>query len=61
LSIFFKKISGIGRMNKLMQKALIWLYQYGRQAVRHKLKKGVKMHYSPKFSKKILRIGGAGK
>jgi hypothetical protein len=48
-------------MNKLMQKALIWLYQYGRQAVRHKLKKGVKMHYSPKFSKKILRIGEAGK
>ena len=54
----------------MMQRVLIWLNLYGREALRHKLKNWQKMHFlcfyrpcwkskdqSIKFSQKILRIG----
>ena len=45
LNIFVAKLSGMGpwvsRID-LMQRALMWLNLYGREAVRHKLKNSVK-------------------
>jgi hypothetical protein len=47
LNIFcenFRDLS-LGEYNKLMQIASMWVNLYGCQAVQHKLKKGLKMHF----------------
>ena len=47
-SMFFRENFrdwSLGRYNKLMRRALVWLNLYGHQTVQRKLKKGLKMHF----------------